>query len=67
MQGIRCDDGPHAYREWLGMEIVDPWIKVKRCINCKPSKVKKITKQKQRKYTGKTTFKVDEHVNCTSS
>ena len=68
MPGIRCVDGPQVYHEWLGIQIVDPWIKVKRCISykCKPS-VKKITKQKERKDLSNTTFTVDQHVNCTNS
>ena len=63
-QGIGCNDGPQVYHEWLGIEIVDPWIMVKRCINCKPSEVKKITKHKLRRDTGYTTYIVDEHVKC---
>ena len=63
-QGIGCNDGPQVYHEWLGIEIVDPWIMVKRCINCKPSEVTKITKVKLRRDTGNTTYIVDEHVKC---
>ena len=64
MPGIGCSDGPQVYHEWLGIEFVDPWIKVKRCINCKPSEVKKITKHKLRRDTGYTTYIVDKHVKC---
>ena len=68
MPGIKCVDGPQVYREWLGSQFVDPWIKVERCISyrCIPSKMK-ITKQKSLKETGKTMCTVDQHVNCTSS
>ena len=69
MQGIRCDDGPQVYREWLGIQFVDPWIKVKRCISyrCKPSKVNKITKPKSLKDMRYTTCTVNEHVKCINS
>ena len=69
MPGIRCNDGPHVYREWLGSQFVDPWIKVKRCISyrCKPSEVKKIKKSKSLKYLSNTKYTVIQHVNCTSS
>ena len=66
MPGIGCNDGPHVYREWLGSQFVDPWIKVKRCISyrCKPSEEKKIAKLKISKDTSKMMFKVDQHVKC---
>ena len=69
MPGIRCVDGPQVYHEWLGIQIVDPWIKVKRCISykCKPSEVKRITKSKSHKHTKITMSTVDQHVNCTNS
>ena len=66
MPAIRCNHGPQVYREWLDKQYVDPWIKVKRCINyrCKPSEVKKITKLKRRRDTRLATYTVDQHVNC---
>ena len=69
MPGIRCNDGPHVYREWLGIKYVDPWIKVKRCISyrCKPLEVKKITKLKSLTHTKITMCTVDQHVKCTNS
>ena len=69
MPGIRCNDGPHVYREWLGIKYVDPWIKVKRCISyrCKPLEVKKITKPKSLGHTKNTMYTVDEHVKCINS
>ena len=68
-QGIRCDDGPQVYREWLGRQFVDPWIKVEKCISyrCKPSEVKKITKRKSLKDSSNTTCTVDQHVKCINS
>ena len=65
MPGIRCDDGPQVFREWLGRQFVDPWIKVERCISykCKPL-VKKFTKGKLRKNTLRTIITVDDHVKC---
>ena len=68
-QGIRCNDGPQAYHEWLGSQFVDPWIEVQRCIKsyqCKAS-VKKITEVKSLKVTGNITCTVDQHVQCTKS
>ena len=66
MPGIKCVDGPQVYREWLGIQFADPWIKVKRCIsyNCKPSEVKKITKSKSLRDTKITMYTVDQHVKC---
>ena len=66
---MRCNDGPQAYREWLGGDFVDPWIKVKRCISyrCKPSEVKKLTQAKLRKDSLKIINTVDHHVKCTNS
>ena len=66
MQGIRCDDGPQVYREWLGIKYVNPWIKVKRCISykCNPSEVKNIIRPKLLKDTRSTTCTIDEHVKC---
>ena len=68
MRGITCDGGPQVYREWLGRQFVDPWIKVQRCIKlsyrCKPS-VNKFTKVKSLKVTGNVACIVDQHVQCT--
>ena len=66
MPGIGCNDGPHVYREWLGIQYVNPWIKVKRCISygCKASEVKKIKKTKALKDSENTKCTLDEHVKC---
>ena len=66
-QGIKCNDGPQVYREWLGIQYVNPWINVKRCINyrCKPS-VKKLRKVTPVKRTGLSIITVIQHINCTN-